>query len=266
MSDAAERFLALHRRDMPFVMPNAWDGASAALLADAGFEALGSSSAAIAWSIGRQDGMRAVSRDEAIDNARLLARASELPVNGDLEDGFGETPEDCASCVDAAVAAGLAGLGIEDTTARADDPIHGFDHAVARVRAAANRASGRIVLTGRTDLLLHGRDDMDEVVRRLVAFAEVGADVLYAPGLASEDAVATVVRAVAPKPVNVLAAADLSFEMLARLGVKRISLGATLYRAAMGGLMQAAEALRAGDMVAGTAGIPGRRIVALMPG
>lgn len=245
-------------------MPNAWDGASAVLLRDAGFAALGSSSAAIAWALGRQDGVRAVSRVEAITNAQLLGDASGLPVNGDLEDGFGDTPEDCAVCVEAAIAAGLAGLGIEDTTARPNQPLHDEDRAIARIRAAAEAARGRILLTGRTDLLLHGSTDLDAVIGRLVAFAEVGADVLYAPGLTTIEQIERVVRAVAPKPVNVLARSDLSLAALAAAGVRRVSLGATLYRAAMAGLANAAGALARDDIVGATEGLPGARIAALL--
>ncbi len=259
-----EEFAALHARDALFIMPNAWDGASAALLKAAGFAALGSSSAAIAWGLGRQDGTRAVSRAEAIANAALLGDACGLPVHGDLEDGFGDAPEDCAACVEAAIAAGLAGLGIEDTTADPARPIHDEDAAIARVAAAARAARGRIVLTGRTDLLLHGSDDLDAVVRRLTAFADTGADVLYAPGLTTIAAVETVVRAVAPLPVNVLATPDLSLAALSAAGVRRVSLGATLYRTAMAGLLGAAEALTRDDMAAATRGVPGARIAQLL--
>lgn len=261
---AYEAFRALHEAPTLFVMPNAWDAASAALLRDAGFAALGSSSAAIAWALGRQDGVRAVSQDEAIANARLLGAASGLPVNGDLEDGFGDTPEDCAACVEAAVEAGLAGLGIEDTTARPDQPLHDEAAAIARIRAAARAAKGRIVMTGRTDLLLHGSDDLDAAIRRLVAFAEAGADVLYAPGLTTLEQVERVVKAVAPKPVNVLARPDLSLAALAGAGVRRVSLGATLYRVAMAGLVDAAEALARDEMAAATKGVPGARIASLL--
>ena len=179
---AYERFRALHDRPGAFVMPNAWDGASAVLLKRSGFEVLGSSSFAIAAAMGRQDGTHAVSLAESITNAALLAHVTGLPVNGDLEDGYGPTPEDCADTVEAAIHGGLAGLGIEDTTADPARPIHDFDDAIARVRAAARAARGRILLTGRTDNFLNGRPDLDDTIRRLTAFAEVGADVLYAPG------------------------------------------------------------------------------------
>ena len=249
-------------------MPNAWDGVSALLLARAGFEALGSTSAGIAFALGRQDGRHAVSRDEAIENAVLLGRLTGLPVNGDLEDGFGPAPEDCVATVEAAIAAGLAGVGIEDTTANPAAPIHEFDDAVARVRAAARAAHGRIVLTGRTDNFLHGRNDLDDTVRRLVAFAEAGADVLYAPGLPSMDAIRTVARAVAPKALNVLigpASGVVPLKELSDAGARRISLGGALYRVAMKGLVDAANALRAGDLTPSTRGVPFAEIVSLLP-
>jgi 2-methylisocitrate lyase-like PEP mutase family enzyme len=264
---AYERFRALHERPGAFIMPNAWDGASAALLARDGFEALGSTSLGLAFSLGRQDGRHAVSRDEAITHAALLARASGLPVNGDLEDAFGASPEACAETVRAAIAAGLAGLGIEDTTADPAQPIHDFDDAVARVRVAARESRGRILLTGRTDNFLEDRPDLDDTIRRLTAFAEAGADVLYAPGLPDEDAIAAVVRAVAPKPVNVLIGPGDGAVPLARLsalGVRRVSVGGALYRVALSALVETAAALREGDLEAVTHAIPGREIAALL--
>ncbi|MBV9234026.1 MAG: isocitrate lyase/phosphoenolpyruvate mutase family protein [Candidatus Eremiobacteraeota bacterium] len=263
-----ERFLALHERPRAFIMPNAWDGASAALLTRAGFQALGSTSIGLAFSLGRQDGRHAVSRDEAIAHAAFLSEISGLPVNGDLEDGFGASPQDCAATVQASVAAGLAGLGIEDTTADPAHPIHEFDAAVARVRAAATAARGRIVLTGRTDNYLHDRGDLDDTIRRLTAFAEAGADVLYAPGLPDMDAVVAVVRAVAPKPVNVLigpANATVSLEELSAAGVRRVSVGGALYRVAMTALDEAAVALARGNLGAVRGAIAGSEIGALLP-
>ena len=249
-------------------MPNAWDAASAALLARAGFEALGSTSLGLALSLGCQDGRHAVSRTAAIANAALLGHASGLPVNGDLEDGFGASPEDCAATVEAAIAAGLAGLGIEDTTANPDRPIHDFDDAVARVRAAARAARGRILLTGRTDNFLNERPDLDDTIRRLTAFAEAGADVLYAPGLPDMRAIAAVVKAVAPKPVNVLIGPEdgaLPLDELAAAGVRRVSIGGALYRVAMTALVKTAEALRRGELGAVRGAIPGGEIAALLP-
>ncbi|HZH47217.1 MAG TPA: isocitrate lyase/phosphoenolpyruvate mutase family protein, partial [Roseococcus sp.] len=148
MSAAFEAFRDLHAAPGCFVMPNPWDGASAVLLKREGFPALASTSLGIAFALGRPDGFAAVSRAEAIENAALIFRLSGLPVNGDLEDGFGPSPEDCVATVEAAIAAGLAGLGIEDTTADPANPIHGFDHAVRRIEAAAKTARGRILLTG----------------------------------------------------------------------------------------------------------------------
>jgi len=259
-----ERFRALHAGPAMLVMPNAWDGTSAALLKRAGFEALGSSSAAIAWALGRQDGFAAVSREEAIANAALLSRVSGLPVNGDLEDGFGPAPEDCVATVEASIAGGLAGLGIEDTTARPADPIHGFDEAVGRIAAAAKAAKGRIVLTARTDLLIQGSDDVDQAIRRLVAFAEVGADVLYATGLRSMDDVRKAIAAVSPKPVNIHVGAALPLDVLKAAGQGRISLGGALYGVAMAALDTAAKALFAGDQSLAIGGMPNRDIAALL--
>ncbi len=266
-ASAYERFRALHEREAAFIMPNAWDAASAVLLAREGFEALGSTSLGLAFSLGRQDGRRAITRDEAVAHAALLARASRLPVNGDLEDGFGPDPQDCVATVRAAIDAGLAGLGIEDTTANAQRPIHTFDDAVARVRAAAGAARGRILLTGRTDNYLHGRDDLDDTIARLVAFAEAGADVLYAPCLPDMGAIRAVVAAVAPKPVNVLIGPKnpVPLAELAAAGVRRISLGGALYRHAMTALVEASRTLRDGDLSAVEGAISGGEIAALLP-
>jgi len=263
---AYERFLALHQRT--FIMPNAWDGASAVLLKRAGFEALGSTSLAIAFAMGRNDGAHAVSRELALDNAIMLARLTDLPVNGDLEDGFGPTAQDCALTVRAAIDAGLAGLGIEDTTADPQNPIHDFDAAVARIKSAVQAARGRIVLTARTDNFLHGRLDLDDTIRRLVAFAECGADVLYAPGLPDLEAIKKVVRAVAPRPVNVVVgprSGPVPLNVLAEAGVKRVSLGGALYRRVMADLVDAAQALKAGDIASAAKGIAAGEIAALLP-
>jgi 2-methylisocitrate lyase-like PEP mutase family enzyme len=227
-------------------MPNAWDGASAVLLKGAGFQALGSSSIAIAFARGQLDGRHAISRADAIANAALLARLSGLPINGDLEDGFGTDPDDCVLTVRAAIDAGLAGLGIEDTTADPAHPIHEFDQAVERIRRAVQVARGQIVLTARTDNFLQGRADLDDTIRRLCAFAEVGADVLYAPALPDLDAIRAVVRAVAPKPVNVVVgprSGAVPLAVLAEAGVRRVSLGGALYGRAMSALREAGDAL-----------------------
>ena len=265
---AYERFRELHERPEAFIMPNAWDGASAMLLKRAGFLALGSTSAGIAFAMGRQDGCHAVSLKEAIANAKLLTRLTGLPVNGDLEDGFGPKPKDCVETVEAAIEAGLGGVGIEDTTANPAQPIHDFDRAVKRIRAAAKAARGRIVLTGRTDNYLNGRPDLNDTIQRLTAFAEVGADVLYAPGLPDMDSIRAVVRAVAPKPVNVLigpAKGTVSLRELSEAGVRRVSVGGALYRVAMAGMLEAVNALRDGDFAPTTRGVPFGELSALFP-
>lgn len=265
-ADAYARFRDLHAA--PFIMPNAWDGASAALVAAAGFKAIGTSSAAIAFAVGKRDGEHAISLADAVANGTMMGRVSGLPINGDLEDGFGPDPEHCVATVEAAIAGGLAGLGIEDTTANAAKPIHDFDAAVARVRAAAKAAKGRILLTGRTDNFLNGRPDLDDTIRRLVAFAEVGADVLYAPALPDMDAIRAVVKAVAPKPVNVLIAprsGPVPFAELAAAGAIRISLGGALYRVAMTGLHDALAAIATGDLTPATKGIPSKAFIERFP-
>jgi 2-methylisocitrate lyase-like PEP mutase family enzyme len=256
-TEAYARFKALHEAPSTFVLANAWDAASAVVLREAGFQALGTSSAAIAHALGRADGKHAVSLAEAVANGTLLAKASGLPVNGDLEDGFGPSPEDCAATVEAAIAGGLAGVGIEDTTADPANPIHGLDDAVARIAAAAQAAKGRIVLTGRTDIYLHGQPDLDEAIRRLTAFAEAGADVLYAPALPDMHSIRAVVQAVAPKPVNVLLGPWGNFGALSDLadaGVKRVSLGGAPYASMLGHLERTAARIAGGDMAAAMEG------------
>ncbi|WP_371778100.1 isocitrate lyase/PEP mutase family protein [Streptosporangium subroseum] len=248
-----EAFAALHEQNNVFVMPNAFDGLSAAVFAEAGFKAVATSSAAFAATLGRLDGRHAISRDEHLAHAQLLSRASKLPVNGDFEDGYGDTPDDVAATVKAAIAAGLSGIGIEDTSADPDHPIRDFDEAVERVRHAATAARGQIVLTGRTDNFIQGRPDLDDTIRRLTAFAEAGADVLFAPYLPDLDAVATVVNAVAPKPVNVLLAwssGDFTLGDIQRAGARRISLGVDPYLHSLSALRTAAGKLAGGDLAA----------------
>lgn len=266
-SELYENFMALHTRDGGLVMPNAWDGLSALMLADAGFEAIATSSAALAGTLGRSDGRHEVTRDEHLGHARLLGRLTGLPVNGDFEDGYGDTPEDVAATVEAAVGHGLAGIGVEDTSGNPECPIRDFDEAVARVRSAVDAAKRRIVVTGRTDNFIQGRPDLDDTIRRLTAFAEVGADVVYAPYPPDLAALEAIVAAVAPTPVNVLVSpADkvLTVAELQKAGVKRISLGPWLYTHAMAALDQATKALVAGDLAAAATGLGFDRIGELL--
>lgn len=266
MSAAYETFRELHRRI--FVMPNPWDGASTLLLKREGFPALASTSLGLAFGLGRPDGAAALGREVSVGHAAMIARLADLPVNGDLEDGFGPAPEDVVATVEASIAAGLAGLGIEDTTADPARPIHDFDQAVARIAAAAKAARGRILLTARTDIFLHGRPDLEDTIRRLTAFAEVGADVLYAPGLPDMASITAVVRAVAPKPVNVVfgpRSGPVPLSVLEAAGVKRVSLGGALYRQAMGSLVAAARRLKAGDFDIMAGAPASAEITALLP-
>ncbi|WP_180901289.1 isocitrate lyase/PEP mutase family protein [Martelella soudanensis] len=245
-----ERFRALHSRDGAFVMPNPWDAGTARLLANLGFEALATTSAGLAFSLGRSDSAADLSRQEILANARAIVEATDLPVSADLENGFGDAPGDCALTIRLAIETGLAGGSIEDATGRRDDPIYDFETAVERVRAAAEAKAGRpFLLTARSENFLWQRPDLADTIRRLQAFSEAGADVLYAPGLPDLNAIRTVCRAV-DKPVNVvmgLQGENYSVETLARAGVKRISVGGSFARAALAGLKRAAdEVLREG--------------------
>lgn len=265
----AERFQVLHRQGC-FVLPNAWDAGSARILAGLGFEAIATTSAGLAFTLGRRDGRAAVSRAEALANARDIVAATLLPVSADLEDGYGPSPEDCAETVRLAGAAGLCGCTIEDTTADPANPIHAFDVAVRRVRAAvaaARAAAHPFVLTARAENYLHGRADLDDTVRRLAAFAEAGADCLYAPGLPTLEAIRTVVAAVAPKPVNVLAGPRdglVPVQTLAEAGVRRISVGGAVARAAYGQVHAIGQALLRGDVPAALLGVPDHAAVEAM--
>src|SRR5262245_1982180 len=228
-SEKAAAFKALHSEAGAFVIPNPWDVGSAKMLTLAGYRALATTSAGMAWSLGRPDG--GVGRDGALAHARAIVAASELPVAGDLENGFGDAPADCAETVRGAAAAGLVGCSIEDATGRASDPIYPIESATARVQAAVTAARALpfpFMLTARAENFLHGRPDLEDTLRRLRAFADAGADVLYAPGLSTREQITSVVRAVAPKPVNLLASpalGSITVAELGTLGVKRISVG-----------------------------------------
>jgi 2-methylisocitrate lyase-like PEP mutase family enzyme len=241
--ERAARFRALHGSGV-FIIPNVWDGASAAIMAALGFKALATSSAACAATLGKLDGE--VTREEALVHARLIVSVSECPVAADLENGFGHAPETVAETIRLAIAAGLAGGSIEDATGDPRAPIYGLEHAVERVAAAveeAHREELHFVLTARAENFLHGRADLDDTVRRLQAFERAGADVLFAPGLPDLAAVRTVCGAL-QRPVNfMIGMRGTSFAVadLAAAGVRRISLSTTLYRAAVSGLLSAAH-------------------------
>ncbi|MNN13720.1 Methylisocitrate lyase [compost metagenome] len=246
----AEAFKALHERDGAFVIPNPWDAGSAKLLASLGFEALATTSAGLAFSLGRADAEAALSLDETLDNAGMIVDATALPVAADLENGFGDLPDDCAHAILRAAEAGLVGGSIEDASGRSDAPIYDLSLAVERVRAAVQAARSLpfpFMLCARAENLLHGRMDLDDTILRLQAYAEAGADVLYAPGLRTVEEIRAVVQAVAPKPVNVLmglAGVPLSVNQLQDLGVRRISVGSSLARAALGAFQRAALEIR----------------------
>ena len=239
-------FAALHEEPGAFVIPNAWDAGSARLLQNLGFQAIATTSAGFAFTIGKPDGMGAVTREEHLENARQISRATSLPVSADLEGGFGDAPEDCASTIELAAKAGVVGGSIEDSTGRKDDPIYDFDAAVARVAAAAQAAKSlpfTFTLTARSENFLHGRPNLADTIMRLQAFQDAGADVLYAPALTRPEDIETLVKEV-DRPVNVLMGMKgipLNVEDLTQLGVKRISVGGAFTRAALGAFLTAAR-------------------------
>lgn len=245
-TEKGKAFAALHEEPGVFVIPNAWDAGSARLLQHLGFQALATTSAGFAFTIGKPDGEGAVSREEHLGNAASIAQASILPVSADLEGGFGDAPEDCAKTIRLAAEAGLVGGSIEDATGRKDDPIYEFDAAVERVAAAAEAARGlpfRFTLTARSENFLHDRPNLAETIMRLQAFQDAGADVLYAPGLTRPEDIETVVKEVG-RPVNVLMGmrgVSLTVEDLNQMGVKRISVGGAFTRAAFGAFLAAAR-------------------------
>ena len=229
-----------------FVLPNPWDTGSARYLQGLGFKALASTSSGLAWSLGYADG--GLSREMVLEHLREMVAATDLPVNADFESGFGADPAAVAESVRLAVATGIAGLSIEDATGDASDPLHPIDIAVARLRAARaaiDATGGETLLVGRAENFIVGRPDLDDTLARLRAYAEAGADCLYAPGIRSREQIAAVVAAVAPKPVNLLvgSASELTVSDIAALGVRRISIGGALARSAWGGFIRAAKSI-----------------------
>ncbi len=240
-------FRALHEREGAFIIPNPWDVGAARLLARLGFEALATTSAGYAFSVGQRD--YTIDRDEMMTHVAAIVSATDLPVSGDLENGFGDDPETVAETIRLAAAAGLAGGSIEDATNRPDAPIYEHELAVERVRAAAEVARSLafpFTLTGRAENFLVGRPDLKDTIKRLQAYQEAGADVLYAPGLRSKDDIAVVVGSL-DRPVNVVMGLEdvqLSLAGLSEIGVKRVSVGSALARASFGAFLRAAREMR----------------------
>lgn len=250
-----------------FVIPNPWDTGSARYLQSLGFKALASTSSGFAWSVGRGDA--SVPRDLVLAHLRELVAATDLPVNADFESGYASDAAGVAESVRLAVETGVAGLSIEDSTGDAADPLYEIDVAVERMRAARkaiDKAGGDTMLVGRAEGFLWGRPDLDDAIRRLKAYSEAGADCLYAPGIRTPEQIRAVVAAVAPKPVNLLvgSTSELTMQTIAALGVRRVSVGGALARAAWGGFMRAARLLAEEGKFDGFAGAAaGRELNAL---
>lgn len=249
-ADKAAAFQALHRRPGIFVIANPWDAGSARILTGLGFEALSTTSAGLAFTLGRRDGTASVTRDEALANARAIVDATHLPVAADLENGYGHSPQAAAETIRLAAEVGLVGGSIEDATGDSEKPIYDFEHAVERVTAAAAAAQALpfpFMLVARAENYLHGRRDLDDTIRRLQAFEKAGAEVLYAPGITRPGEIRTVCASVS-KPVNVLmgikGAPSLSVEELGALGVKRVSIGSGFSRAALTAFFHSAREVR----------------------
>lgn len=246
-AETAAAFAELHRRDGTFIIPNPWDAGSAILLAHAGFEALATSSAGYAFTIGKPDGE--VGRDQTLAHAAAVVTATGLPVSIDLENGFGDEPEHAAETIRLAATTGAVGGSIEDRSKSADDPIYERALAVERIRAAAEVVRGLpfpFMLTARAENYLVGKPDLKDTIERLQMYQEAGANVLYAPGVTSRDDIATLVKSV-DRPVNVLMGikgVHHTLAELSELGVKRISVGSTLSRCALGAFLRAAQEMK----------------------
>jgi 2-methylisocitrate lyase-like PEP mutase family enzyme len=245
MTSAADRcrvFRQLHESGC-FVIPNPWDLGSARLLTQLGFPALATTSSGFAWSMGRQDNH--VSLEETLAHLRSIALGVTVPVNADFEGGFATAPDEVAANVTAATTTGVAGLSIEDSTGDASSPLFDFTLSVERIRAARraiDESGTGVLLTARSEGFIVGRPDLAETLRRLTAYADAGADCLYAPGIRDTADISAIVSAVAPKPVNVLVGSDFAtVPQLAELGVRRISVGGALARAALTGFLEAAR-------------------------
>lgn len=254
IAERRSRFRELHERSC-FVLPNPWDIGSAKYLERLGFKALATTSAGFAFSRGLPDG--AAGLDAMLTHVAEMVEATDLPVNADFENGYAHDPEELAKNVRLCVETGVAGLSIEDNSGRSDEPLYEVELAAERIRAAKETiADSGVVLTGRAECFLVGRDDIDDVIRRLTSYAEAGADCLYAPGIRERDHIAAVVNAVAPKPVNLLISAPggLTIRDAEERGVRRVSVGGALSRAAWGGFIRAAKQLAEDGLFDGFAG------------
>lgn len=261
-------FRAMHASGC-FMLPNPWDVGSARYLASLGFPAIATTSAGFAWSSGRADNH--VTRESILDHLRAMVDATDLPVNADFENGFGENPASVAESVKLAVATGIAGLSIEDSTGDPNAPLFPLEIAVERIKAARraiDECAGDTLLIGRAENFFVGVPDLDNTITRLKAYALAGADCLYAPGIQTREQIGAVVAAVAPKPVNVLigSTSALTQDELAALGVRRISVGGALARAAWGGFMHAAQILAKGRFDGFTGAAPGKQLNAMFLG
>ena len=240
-------FRALHERDGAFLIPNPWDIGTARLLANMGFEALATTSMGYAFAVGKQD--NSVEREQMMEHVVAISSATDLPVSADLQNGFGDAPKIVAETIRMAAEAGAAGGSIEDASGRVDEPIYEREHAVERIRAAAEVVRGlpfAFTLTGRAENYLHGRPSIKDTIARLQAYQEAGADVLYAPGLATKEEIAAVVSSV-DRPVNVLMGlkgVQLSVSELSAMGVKRVSVGSALCRVALSAFLRGAQEMR----------------------
>lgn len=254
-SDRIRLFRELHESGC-FVLPNPWDPGSARLLVQLGFKALATTSSGFAWSRGRPD--NGVSLEATLAHMREMSAAVDVPINADFEGGFAVSPDEVAVNVEAGTRTGVAGLSIEDSTGDRGNPLFDFGLAVDRItaaREAIDRSGTGVLLVGRSEGFITGRPDLGETVRRLAAYAEAGADCLYAPGVRTHDEITAIVRAVAPKPVNVLVGSDFTtVAEMAALGVRRISVGGALARAALGSFLQAAREIAGHGTFAGLAG------------
>ena len=245
IADKRRAFRQLHQSGC-FVIPNPWDAGSAIFLESLGFKALATTSSGFAWSQGRSDG--AISRDMALDHLRQMVAATDLPLNADFERGFAADAAGVAQSVRLAIDTGVAGLSIEDSTGDAAHPLFDLEVAVERMRAARraiDEAGGDTLLVGRAECFLVGRTDLDETIGRLRAYANAGADCLYAPGIRTREQIEAVVAGVAPKPVNLLIgfASELTMQEIAALGVRRVSVGGAMARSAWAGFMRAAKSI-----------------------